>query len=77
MTILLLRVRRNSPHISGVSPLTWETVACPMKIITGRGNHSVGGIAILGPAVHDALKNDGWNVSKFLGFVRVDGHLND
>jgi len=51
--------------------------ACPMKIITGRGNHSVGGIAVLGPAVYDALKNDGWNVLKFLGFVRVDGRLND
>jgi hypothetical protein len=48
-----------------------------MKIITGRGNHSVGGIAVLGPAVYDALKSDGWNASKFLGFVRVDGRLND
>ena len=48
-----------------------------MKIITGRGNHSVSGRAVLGPAVYDALKNDGWNVSKFLGFVRVDGRLNE
>ena len=70
---------RHSPHISGVSPLTGETVACPMKLVTGRGSHSVGGIAVLGPAVYDALKNDGWNASKSPGFVLVHGHgrLND
>lgn len=69
--------RRNSPHIWDVSPLTGDALACPMKIITGRGNHSVGGIAVLGPAVYDALKNDGWNASRSSGFLLVHGRLND
>ena len=50
--------RRNSPHVSDVSPLTSGTVACLMKIVTGHGSHSVGGIAVLGPAVYDVLRNE-------------------
>jgi len=50
---------------------------CPMQIITGRGNHSVGGKAVLGPAVHDALIKDGWNVSRYPACLVVRGHRRD
>jgi hypothetical protein len=46
-----------------------------MQIITGRGNHSVGGIAVLGPAVYDALIKDGWNASRSSASVVVYGRL--
>ncbi len=48
-----------------------------MQIITGRGNHSVGGKAVLGPAVHDALIKDGWNVSRYPASLVVRGHRRD
>ncbi|KAJ3548911.1 hypothetical protein NM688_g5237 [Phlebia brevispora] len=43
------------------------TPAKPLKIITGRGNHSVNRVGVLRPAIHTALTNEGWNVSKFDG----------
>ncbi len=52
---------------------TREIVAHPMRFITGRGNHSVGGKGVLGPAVYDALIEDGWDVSIFAGGLTVRG----
>ncbi|KAI9510027.1 hypothetical protein F5148DRAFT_1182692 [Russula earlei] len=46
---------------------------CPVEFITGRGNHSVGGRAVLGPAVHDALVADGWDVSPLPAGLIVNG----
>ncbi|PIL25160.1 hypothetical protein GSI_13049 [Ganoderma sinense ZZ0214-1] len=40
-----------------------------VKIITGRGKHSVNGVGVLGPAVRNALTSDGWIVDT------VDGGL--
>lgn len=37
----------------------------PLKIITGKGRHSVGGVGVLKPAIRDALIADGWVVSSF------------
>src|SRR6266446_5954569 len=34
-----------------------------MEFITGRGIHSAGGKAVLGPAVYGALIEGGWNAS--------------
>ncbi|TFY83649.1 hypothetical protein EWM64_g373 [Hericium alpestre] len=52
--------------------------AQPLKIITGRGNHSFGGVAVLGPAVKAALLADGWNVSTYDAGLRSGmprGHI--
>jgi hypothetical protein len=46
-----------------------------MQFITGRGKHSVGGKAVLRPAVYDALVKDGWDVSTFGAGVTVRGRL--
>ncbi|KAI9634942.1 uncharacterized protein MKK02DRAFT_28053 [Dioszegia hungarica] len=48
----------------------------PMEIITGVGNHSVGGRGVLGPAVAKALEKDGWRVERggdSSGYLRVKG----
>src|ERR1700691_4807479 len=42
-------------------------VAKPLKIITGRGKHSVNRIGVLKPAVRTALMADGWFVSMWDG----------
>lgn len=47
----------------------------PMRFITGRGNRSVGGKGVLGPAVYNALIEDGWNVSMFAGGLTVRGRI--
>ncbi|EKM50507.1 uncharacterized protein PHACADRAFT_263837 [Phanerochaete carnosa HHB-10118-sp] len=39
--------------------------ARPLKIITGRGKHSTNGVGVLGPAVNNALFEEGWNVAKW------------
>ncbi|KAI0311360.1 hypothetical protein OF83DRAFT_1295445 [Amylostereum chailletii] len=45
--------------------------AKPLKIITGRGNHSHQGKGVLLPAIKAALVQEGWNVSTFdAGLVR-------
>lgn len=54
-----------------------ETVACPVEFITGRGNHSAGRIAVLGPAVRSALIEDGWNVSSLPAGLVVYGRSPD
>jgi len=46
-----------------------------MQIITGRGNHSVGGVAVLGPAVYDALIKEGWNMSRSPAGLVVYGRI--
>jgi len=51
--------------------------ACPVEFITGRGNHSAGGIAVLGPAVRNALIQEGWNVSSLPAGLVVYGRSPD
>ena len=58
-----------------ISVPTSDTVAHPMRFITGRGNRSVGGKGVLGPAVYNALIEDGWNVSKFAGGLTIRGRI--
>jgi hypothetical protein len=52
-----------------------NAVVRPMRFITGRGNRSVGGKGVLGPAVYNALIEDGWNVSMFAGGLTVRGRI--
>ena len=52
-----------------------NTVVHPMRFITGLGNRSVGGKGVLGPAVYNALIEDGWDVSTFAGGLTVRGHI--
>ncbi|EMD39160.1 hypothetical protein CERSUDRAFT_93203 [Gelatoporia subvermispora B] len=49
------------------------SVARPLKIITGRGNHSVNGIGVLSPAVKNALVEDGWLVGTWDAGLVVRG----
>ena len=49
------------------------TAARPLKIITGRGKHSTNGVGVLGPAVNNALAEEGWNVGKWDGGLIVRG----
>lgn len=58
-----------------ISVPTSNAVAHPMRFITGRGNRSVGGKGVLGPAVYNALIEDGWNVSKFAGGLTIRGRI--
>jgi hypothetical protein len=53
------------------------TAACPMEFITGRGIHSAGGKAVLGPAVYGGLIKDGWNASTLPAGIIVHGRLHD
>jgi hypothetical protein len=46
-----------------------------MEFITGRGIHSAGGKAVLGPAVYGALIKDGWNASTLPAGIIVHGRL--
>ncbi|KAK7031622.1 Smr domain-containing protein [Favolaschia claudopus] len=41
----------------------------PLKIITGRGNHSAGRVSVLKPAVKKALEEEGWVVGTWDGGV--------
>ncbi|KAG2142819.1 uncharacterized protein EDB93DRAFT_1250315 [Suillus bovinus] len=47
--------------------------AYPLRLITGRGTHSVGGVGVLKPAVHRALVNKGWDVRMWDGGLVVQG----
>ncbi|KZT21204.1 hypothetical protein NEOLEDRAFT_1139855 [Neolentinus lepideus HHB14362 ss-1] len=47
--------------------------AKPLRVITGRGNHSANRVGVLGPAVRSALEEDGWHVSSFDGGLVVRG----
>jgi len=44
----------------------------PLRIITGRGNHSAGNVSILGPFLTDTLKAEGWSVHKIDGGIVVN-----
>ncbi|KAJ6485630.1 hypothetical protein C8R45DRAFT_869895 [Mycena sanguinolenta] len=45
----------------------------PLKIITGRGSHSVGQVSVLKPALKKALEEDGWLVGTWDAGVTVRG----
>ncbi|OCH96328.1 hypothetical protein OBBRIDRAFT_787411 [Obba rivulosa] len=45
----------------------------PLKIITGRGTHSANGVGVLGPAVKNALVQDGWLVGTWDAGLVVRG----
>ncbi|KAG2067771.1 hypothetical protein BDR04DRAFT_1144187 [Suillus decipiens] len=45
----------------------------PLRLITGRGTHSAGGVGVLKPAVHRALVNKGWDVKMWDGGLVVRG----
>ncbi|KAF8587877.1 hypothetical protein K439DRAFT_1658855 [Ramaria rubella] len=47
--------------------------AQPLRIITGRGQHSVGQVGVLGPAVKDMLRGEGFQVGKMDGGLIVRG----
>lgn len=47
--------------------------ASPLRLITGRGTHSAGGVGVLKPAVHRALVNKGWDVKMWDGGLVVRG----
>lgn len=47
--------------------------ASPLRLITGRGTHSAGGVGVLKPAVHRALVNKGWDVRMWDGGLVVRG----
>ncbi|OSD04844.1 Smr-domain-containing protein [Trametes coccinea BRFM310] len=49
------------------------TNARPLKVITGRGSHSRNGVAVLGPAVKNALTADGWRVDTCDGGLVIRG----
>ncbi|KAI0369136.1 Smr-domain-containing protein [Pilatotrama ljubarskyi] len=49
------------------------TNAKPLRLITGRGNHSRNGVGVLGPAVKNALSSDGWMVDTCDGGLVIRG----
>ncbi|KAL4252908.1 hypothetical protein ABKN59_003584 [Abortiporus biennis] len=49
------------------------TPSKPLKIITGRGLHSVNGVGVLAPSVKAALERDGWNVTTWQAGLVVKG----
>lgn len=54
---------------------TPATAMKPLKIITGRGLHSANRVGVLGPAVKNALVEDGWNVDKWSAGLVVRGRI--
>ncbi|CAL1715226.1 unnamed protein product [Somion occarium] len=51
------------------------SAAKPLKVITGRGNHSANRVGVLGPAVKAALVDEGWNVGIWDAGLVVRGRL--
>ncbi|KAI0358017.1 Smr-domain-containing protein [Trametes cingulata] len=51
------------------------TNAKPLRVITGRGNHSRNGVGVLGPAVKNALTSEGWLVDTCDGCLVVRGRV--
>ncbi|KAI0675688.1 Smr-domain-containing protein [Trametes maxima] len=49
------------------------TSAKPLRVITGRGNHSRNGVGVLGPAVRNAITADGWVVDTCDGGLIIRG----
>lgn len=44
----------------------------PLRIITGRGNHSAGKVSVLRPFLTSTLKAEGWSVHKMEGGLVVN-----
>ena len=44
----------------------------PLRIITGRGNHSAGNVSVLGPFLTNTLKAEGRSVHKMDGGIVVN-----
>lgn len=59
--------------VKGVLKVDPPSTVRPLKIITGRGKHSTNGVSVLGPAVNNALLEEGWNVAKWDGGLIVRG----
>lgn len=59
--------------VKGILQQDGSSPAKPLKIITGRGIHSVNGIGVLGPAIRAALAEDGWYVSAWGDGLMVKG----
>ena len=51
----------------------WVVASRPLHIITGKGLHSSGGIAVLGPAIRNALEREGWTVGAWDGGLSIRG----
>lgn len=51
----------------------WVVATRPLHIITGRGLHSSGGVAVLGPAIRSALEREGWTVGTWSGGLSIRG----
>jgi hypothetical protein len=47
----------------------------PLRIITGRGNHSAGNVSVLGPFLTNALRAEGWSVHKMDGGIVVNNRM--
>lgn len=45
----------------------------PLRIITGKGNHSAGRVGVLKPALQSALTEDGWIVTTWDAGLVVRG----
>lgn len=58
-------------------PATDFNQARPLKIITGRGTHSVNHVSVLKPRIREALSKDGWSVGVWEGGVIVRGRRAD
>jgi len=56
-------------HLTSLS----NPLAQPLKIITGRGAHSVGQESVLKPALQKTLIEDGWSVSTWDAGLTVRG----
>lgn len=53
----------------------FKSVAKPLKIITGRGTHSVGGVGVLRPALKNRLTELDWDVTLLDVGLVVRGRL--
>ncbi|KAI0741630.1 Smr-domain-containing protein [Daedaleopsis nitida] len=53
--------------------LTEHWTGKPVQIITGRGSHSKNGVGVLGPAIKNALAEDGWIFDTQEGAIVVRG----
>jgi len=53
-------------------PPTAARREAPLRIITGRGNHSAGNVSVLGPFLTNTLKAEGWSVHKVDGGIIVN-----
>ena len=51
--------------------------ARPLRIITGRGSHSVNQVSVLKPKIREALNEDGWFVGVWDGGLIVRGRKAD